>query len=200
MCTQGLIYIWWPTLHQDGGDNRCRWPLLFLEKLTWWAILRRKNNNKGKKTPPGLSRKKKRHFVHSQSFVLKGLVQNHTSVAIFGFVSTIMWRNSLSFSVMSSKYPCRSPPPLLSVLSRLGIGLSGIVRLVDELWPERRGNEKSACYGPVMVYSTLDVGPLGLLCSWPYTLLHISVHPPLWLLTPSYSGNPPPTPSIHPDA
>lgn len=59
MCTQGLIYIWWPTIHQDGGDNRCRWPLLFLEKLTWWAILRRKNNNKGKKTPPGLSRKKK---------------------------------------------------------------------------------------------------------------------------------------------
>lgn len=59
--------------------------------------------------------------------------------------------------------------------------------VVDEIWPEHRGNEKSACYGAVMVYSTLDAGPMGLLSPWPYTLLYLSVHPPLWLLAPSSS-------------
>lgn len=58
------------------------------------------------------------------------------------------------------------------------MGLSGIVTEVDEVWPEHRGNEKSDCYGAVMVYSTLDVCPMGLLSSWPYSLLRLFVHPP----------------------
>lgn len=57
----------------------------------------------------------------------------------------------------------------------------------DEIWPRHRGNEKFACYGAVMVYSTLDACPMGLLASRSYTLLHLSVHPPLWLLAPSSS-------------
>lgn len=42
------------------------------------------------------------------------------------------------------------------------MGPSGIVMAVDEIWLEHRGNEKSACYGAIMVYSTLDACPMGL--------------------------------------
>lgn len=42
------------------------------------------------------------------------------------------------------------------------MGPSGIVMAEDEIWLEHRGNEKSACYGAIMVYSTLDACPMGL--------------------------------------
>lgn len=56
-----------------------------------------------------------------------------------------------------------SPPPVWSVLPCTS--LSGTVMAVDELRLEHRGNEKSACYGAVMVYSTLAACPMGLLSS-----------------------------------
>lgn len=58
-------------------------------------------------------------------------------------------------------------------------GLSGIVIVVDEIWAEHLRNEKSACYGAIMVYSRLDACPMGLLFSRPYTLLPFSLSNPL---------------------
>lgn len=68
---------------------------------------------------------------------------------------------------------------------------------VHEIWPEHRGNEKSACYGAVMVYSTLDACPMGLFSSWPYTLLHLCPSPSLAAAPPSsLQWKPPQTPSL----
>lgn len=110
---------------------------------------------------------------------LGGIMSN-----LYGIFNKIH-RHSLSFPpdhhLTRSHFPSSNAE--CAVLPRMG--LSGIVMVVDEIWPEHRGNEKSACYGAIMVYSTLDVCPMGLLSSRPYTLFHLSVHPPLGLLAPS---------------
>lgn len=72
-------------------------------------------------------------------------------------------------------------------------GLSGIVIVVDEIWAEHLRNEKSACYGAIMVYGRLDACPMGLLSSRPYTLLRFSLSNPLsdcFHPRQAYSGNP----------
>lgn len=73
-----------------------------------------------------------------------------------------------------------SPPPLLQCrLCCPALYESQWDCQVDEKRPKHRGNEKSACYGAVTVYSTLTACPMGLLSSSrPYTLLHVCVYNP----------------------
>lgn len=70
------------------------------------------------------------------------------------------------------------------------MALSGIVIVVDEIWPRRCGNEKSARYEVVMVYGTLDACPMGLLSSLLYPIPSLPLGPSPLLRPYAYSGNP----------
>lgn len=95
---------------------------------------------------------KNNNLPYSQCFILTESGRNQIK-SLWHFLSFPPNRHLTRSHLPSSNAECAVLPHM---------GPSGIVMAVDEIWLEHRGNEKSACYGAIMVYSTLDACPMGL--------------------------------------